>query len=260
MTSFQIENSAAILDALNCLNFSSVGIDAQPLIEVFQEMLGEADGNAVTEFLCHISADEIPVLVEQIASSIPWDALMFCDSVFEKSVIHKCVQDEIAAYISHRPFTFQSDLCIDDDHYNQWYAELFPSDFLMEKLEKKLLAKKPNTQVCKDPSPEFYAIYDLIKGTVSILSRCIVDQPPNRRSETVSVPLASREADLLISCIENACRQHNSGKDCLSVINEERNRVGIAPLKQALSGRIRFMQNIDSSSIGESTLEPFLGR
>ena len=128
-------------------------------------------------------------------------------------------------------FTLQKQICFDDDHFNQCYAELYPSNLLIKKLEKNLLKEKPNYILLKDPTPEFFTTYDLIKGTVFVLARCTITNCSKRFSENISIPLTTQEADLLIACIEDNCRQLHNGKDCLFVLNEARQRVGRDVLK-----------------------------
>lgn len=253
MNNFEETVFAAIQDSLNEASLPYSEVDSKVLFESFQEVFSRQDSGAYLN-TCNLSADEIAILVEKVV------VILSENVITESSKVGQTIDSVFSAYLSKKPFTFQSQIYFDDDHYNQWYGELYPSCFLMEKLEKILFAKKPNYILEKDPSPEFYTTYDLIKSTVSVLARCTIEKHPKRFTETFPITLSSHEADLLICCIENCCRQLHNGKDCLSVLNEERQRVGMASLKQAISGKLRFSQNIDSFDYSSNALAPFLER
>ena len=217
--------SVAIQDTLNSLNLSLRGLDNRIFLECFDEVFTHKNCRGEYMCFCTIESDDIPLLVEKAVS------ILSGNGITEITDIKQTIVYVFSSFLAKKPFSFLSPIYFDDDHYNQWYAELHPSNFLIEKIEKILRTKKPNYILHKDPPPEFYVTYDLIKGTVSVLGRCFIENYPKRFTETVPVLLTSRESDLLICCIENNCRQLYNGKDCLTVLNEERQRVGIAALK-----------------------------
>ena len=228
---------ATIQDILNGLNLPLTGPDKRIFLECFEEVYIHKTHRGDNMCFCTIETDDIPMLVEKTV------AVLSGKGITEIPGIKETIVDVFSSYLSKKPFSFLSSIYFDDDHYTQWYAELHPSNFLIEKIEKILCIKKPNYILHKDPPPEFYATYDLIKGSVSVLGRCSIENHPKRFTETFPVFLTSREADLLIFCIENLCRDLHNGKDCLTILNEERQRVGMDILKCAIAGKVCSVQN-----------------
>lgn len=127
-------------------------------------------------------------------------------------------------------FSFRNDIYWDDDHFHQWYGELHPSDFLIDKLKTRAHAVYPNGSVCIDPKPEFYASFDVSRQMVVICSRFKAGRFPPRYSHSLHLNLSSLESDLLIESFESACRAQHNGMDCISVLNEMRKKKGISSI------------------------------
>lgn len=125
-------------------------------------------------------------------------------------------------------FSFRNGIYWDDDHYHQWYGDLHPSDFLVDKLKIRAHSVYPNGVVCTDPKPEFYASFDVSRRIVVICARFMAGKFPPRYSHALHLNLSSQESDLLIESFELACRSQHNGKDCTSVLNELRREKGIS--------------------------------
>lgn len=275
-------NPAAIREVLENIDTTGISLDAQELLRSLEELadrkdpcgLGKKDPMELCDLGClfayslwdgyeeveallksgqfqnfgdSLSQDELYDLVEEIVAKVPWNADCFVSRSPGEKVIANAIEEVLLEHIKAKPFSFTSPIYYEGNHYNHWYGELYASDFLIEKLRKKLSAESPKAELRQDPRPEFFVSYDLIHCTVIVHARFSFTENSKKLPSTTPVPLSSSESDLLISCIENACRKRHSGKDCLSVLNEQRAMEGRSPLKQALSGRIRFFQNIDET-------------
>lgn len=283
MSKFLNTSPAVIRELLESVDTTGVSIDCRQLLESLQDLAERRDprGDAshcqmklcdledyfaytlwdgygdvelllengcLDEFQGNISPDELPGLIEEVLSYTPWEADAFCDCSAGNELLEQTIRKVFSDYINSKPFSFDSEVYFDDDHFNRWYGQLHASDFLLDKLQKKVQAKASTAILCMDPKPEFYANYDIIQGTVSVYSSFTVSLRSKKPQYSETLPLTSAEADLLIACMENACRKFYDGKDCLSVLNEMRVREGRSPIKQSLSGKIRFTQNIDETT------------
>lgn len=277
-------NPAAIREMLNNVDTTGISIDARLLMESLQEIadhvdpageLGHTDVHLCDLETCfaytlwsgpedvehlltnlydedpvmrYLSEEELSELIEKIVSEVSWDDDRFTDCSGGNEAICEAIEKVFSDHIRQKPFCFNSDIYHGDHHYAHWYGELFASDFLVDKLQNKALTADVGKLLCMDPPPEFYATYSMVRGTVSVYSRFTLNREKGRMSDTVTVPLTTGESDLLIACIENACRQLHNGKGCLTVLNEAREKEGMSPLKQSLVGKIRFTQNVNGST------------
>ncbi len=129
-------------------------------------------------------------------------------------------------------FLFQGEIYPDDGRYNLWYGDLQFSDFLLEKLQKKVFYPGSGFTLCVSPVPEFYLDYDPSGKIVSLFARFTAEHKKLLFPQFTKISLTSEEVSFLTFLFEESCRQQHNGLDCLTVLNNERKKRNMPCLKQ----------------------------
>lgn len=270
-------NANALREVLALVDTSKLSMDAQDLINGLYDMVEKVDpdraqGNKTIE-LCdlysyeaytlwagkedvefyiqsgaietfNLSDADISELAALTAKRIDWNGDCFTDCTAGNDEIHSILDEVSYEMLSKKPLC----LCLEpevDPNLFCWHGHLNVTDLLMEKL---CSAVSPDDLSFRNRYTEgFSTIYDPVKQTVELYGSYWHGEGPGTFSGKIDLPLSEAESKTIASIFELACRRLYDGKNCLTVLNEERVKKHLPALKMDLMSQIASAQNRKAS-------------
>lgn len=194
-------------------------------------------GDIDESLLQQIFPEDLPQLIEDVTDSIYWNDDAFIDCSAGNDVIREKIEEVFSNYIDKKPFVFEDIDFETDLTTGYWYGQLRTNDFLYDKLEKATL-DPDDLDLLDENHPKlncaFFAEFDVCTQSVSVFGETYLRDGMEPDPIEDLIPLTPEEAKLLTSVFENICQHQYNGKDCLTVLNDERVAMGLTPFKRPL--------------------------
>lgn len=205
----------------------------------------------------NLSDADISELAALVAKRIDWNGDCFTDCTAGNDEIQSVLDEVSYEMLFKKPLC----LCLEpevDPNLSCWRGHLNASALLMEKLSA---AVSPNDFSFRNRYTEgFSCLYDPVKQAVELYGSYWHGEGPGTFSGKIALPLSEEESKTIASNFELASSRLYDGKNCLSVLNEERTKKHLPTLKMDLMSQISSAQDRKASEPTHSPQEHTFAR